>query len=83
MEMVKREWLCRVGIHQYRAVELDDIDLIPMISDPSRSALAHPGTYPEWAILEEGVDLNTLQLETSARECRHCGKIEVKQALKW
>lgn len=60
-----------------------DIDLIPMVNDPTRSALITPGTYPDWAILGEGVNLDNLALETEARECRCCGKVKVKQLLKW
>ena len=78
-----KKWLCRVGMHQYEDINMADIDLIPMVNDPTRSALITPGTYPDWAILDEGIDLDTLQLETRARECSRCGKIQVKQILKW
>jgi hypothetical protein len=60
-----------------------DIDLIAMVNDPTRSALVSPGTYPDWALLDHGINLDTLALETQARECVHCGKIKVKQILKW
>ena len=70
-----RVWLCRAGIHQFNKWEDTSVGLFP-IGD--RQALNTVNNFSA-----EGVDVETLTLDTQHRECKRCGHTQVRQFVKW
>ena len=73
--MANKEWKCRVGLHQWSPWADTNVSLFPM---GDRQALNVVNNFSA-----EGVDVESLALQTRHRECAVCGKMQAKQFISW
>ena len=68
-------WKCQVGIHHWSEWRDTSVDLFPV---GDRQALNTVNNFSA-----EGVNVETLALDTQHRECERCGHTQVRQFVKW
>lgn len=72
---ITRALLCQVGIHQWNEWQDTSVSLFPV---GDRQALNTVNNFSA-----DGVDVETLTLNTKYRECERCGHTQVRQFVEW